>query len=115
MAVYEITAAQGLSLSFLADKALCLQAGPFHRSEDFLTASAVTAHSGIRALLPGADIDDFVFDPCGYSMNALRGPICSTIHVTPEQSCSYASFELSGPSLAGHHACDIVAKVCACF
>ena len=27
--------------------------------------------SGIAALVPGATIDDFAFDPCGYSMNAI--------------------------------------------
>lgn len=88
-----------------------LQAGTFYRTADFLNAAAVTAHSGISALLPGAQIDDFVFDPCGYSMNALRASTFSTIHVTPEDSCSYASFELSGPDLAGMHASDVVAKV----
>jgi hypothetical protein len=26
----------------------------------------------------------FVFDPCGYSINAIEGAAISTIHVTPE-------------------------------
>lgn len=36
---------------------------------------------------------DFVFKPCGYSLNALYKDGISTIHVTPEKECSYASFE----------------------
>ena len=59
----------------------------------------ITLTSGIRALLPGARIDDFAFEPCGYSMNGLEGPLASSIHVTPEDGWSYASFELSGPEL----------------
>ena len=43
-----------------------------------------------------ATVDDFVFDPCGYSMNGLEGSAFSTIHVTPQQDCSYASLELYG-------------------
>lgn len=58
--------------------------------------------SGINFLLNGlADpndyqhikIDEHIFDPFGYSMNALLGPYYYTIHVTPQDVCSYASFE----------------------
>ncbi|MBA0764853.1 hypothetical protein Gotri_014137, partial [Gossypium trilobum] len=41
-------------------------------------------------------ICDFVFDPCGYSMNGVDGDRYSTIHVTPEDGFSYASFEYVG-------------------
>jgi len=48
---------------------------------------------GVTELVPGQDTDEFNFTPCGYSMNGLRDDVYSTIHVTPEPHCSYASFE----------------------
>ena len=46
-----------------------------------------------------AEIDDYVFEPCGYSMNGVqRDGTFSTVHITPEDGFSYASFELCGHS-----------------
>eukprot|EP01062_Namystynia_karyoxenos_P058065 TRINITY_DN4942_c1_g1_i1.p1 TRINITY_DN4942_c1_g1~~TRINITY_DN4942_c1_g1_i1.p1 ORF type:complete len:421 (+),score=156.82 TRINITY_DN4942_c1_g1_i1:93-1265(+) len=56
----------------------------------------VTRMTAIDAILPGSEIDSFVFEPCGYSMNGLTQQECDsywTIHVTPEKQCSFASFE----------------------
>lgn len=55
--------------------------------------SDVTRASGIDTLLPGSLIDEFCFDPCGYSMNGLLYDAYWTIHITPESTFSYASFE----------------------
>ncbi|KAL1511781.1 hypothetical protein AB1Y20_005072 [Prymnesium parvum] len=60
-------------------------------------AQHMTAISGIGALLPGVTIDDWAFEPCGYSMNGLRGAFYYTIHITPEEGFSYASFETNDP------------------
>jgi S-adenosylmethionine decarboxylase len=73
----------------------------------------VDQHSGLASLFPEAEIDSFLFTPCGYSANALlkskdqssSGAEAGvgapgkyfTIHVTPEPVCSYASFETNIP------------------
>lgn len=67
----------------------------FFRSEHFVSAQHTSTSSGIQALLPKAQIDDYVFEPCGYSMNGMEGSGFSTIHITPEDGFSYASFEAS--------------------
>ncbi|BFZ54543.1 spermidine resistance protein [Savitreella phatthalungensis] len=54
---------------------------------------------GRRESAPGpATMDSFLFDPLGYSGNCVRGHHYATIHVTPEQECSYASFESNFPN-----------------
>jgi S-adenosylmethionine decarboxylase len=55
---------------------------------------------GMNALVEGAVVDDWAFEPCGYSMNALNGPYYYTVHVTPEHAFSYASFETNDPAFA---------------
>ena len=65
---------------------------------DFCTsADEATARSGIGGLLAedGSVAHAHLFEPCGYSMNgeAANGQAYWTIHITPEASCSYASFE----------------------
>ena len=50
--------------------------------------------TGIDKLFSNAKIFDYLFDPCGYSMNGLLPDgHYYTIHVTPEPEFSYASFE----------------------
>lgn len=44
-------------------------------------------------LMEGFELDDFVFEPCGYSVNGLRGEEYFTVHVTPQEESSYVSFE----------------------
>lgn len=57
------------------------------------TGKDMTAKAGIQHLCPGAVIDETCFHPCGYSMNAILHDAYSTIHITPQTECSYASFE----------------------
>jgi S-adenosylmethionine decarboxylase len=47
----------------------------------------------LEKILPGFQIDDHLFEPCGYSLNAIRNDDYFTIHVTPEEANSYVSFE----------------------
>jgi S-adenosylmethionine/arginine decarboxylase-like enzyme len=68
----------------------------FYRGENFVSAEQTTRDTGIVQLKPGAIIDDYVFEPCGYSMNGILHTGFITIHVTPEKGFSYASVEVSG-------------------
>lgn len=62
------------------------------------TAAEATEKSGIDKILPNVTIDDYLFDPCGYSMNGvLKGGEYMTIHITPEAEFSYVSFESNIP------------------
>ena len=38
-------------------------------------------------------IDQFSFEPKGYSLNAIKGECYFTLHITPEKLSSYVSFE----------------------
>ena len=49
--------------------------------------------SGIDAIIPGFTTTEHVFDPVGYSLNAVKGEEYYTFHVTPEETGSYVSFE----------------------
>ncbi|CAH8392005.1 unnamed protein product [Eruca vesicaria subsp. sativa] len=63
----------------------------------------MTRLSGIDTINANAFICDFAFDPCGYSMNGVDGERYSTIHVTPEDGFSYASFECGLSLYDGGH------------
>lgn len=79
------------------------------------SAAVMTESSGIRKILPDSAICDFDFEPCGYSMNAIEGPAVSTIHITPEDGFSYASFEAVGYDLKMIDLNQLVERVLACF
>ncbi|KAK7503290.1 hypothetical protein BaRGS_00005555 [Batillaria attramentaria] len=73
------------------------------------TGPEASQKSGIVDIIPGMKIDDFLFEPCGYSMNGLLPDGCYiTIHVTPEPHCSYVSFESNVPQESYH---DLIEKV----
>jgi S-adenosylmethionine decarboxylase len=64
---------------------------------------AVSERLGLEDLVPGFRIDDFSFQPSGYSLNGIREDMYWTLHVTPEANGSYVSFETnlrSGDDLA---------------
>lgn len=62
-----------------------------------ITANEVTVNSGIFDLIPGMQVDDYIFDGCGYSMNGLCGANYLTIHITPEPAFSFVSLETNVP------------------
>lgn len=66
----------------------------FYKSEH---SDDVANISGISSIIPNSKIDDHMFEPCGYSMNALKKRYYSTIHITPEPEFSYVSFETNLP------------------
>ncbi len=57
------------------------------------TRERIRGLTSLDHILPGFQIDDFLFQPCGYSANAINGEFYYTIHVTPEEHGSYVSFE----------------------
>ncbi|KAK4874133.1 hypothetical protein RN001_013493 [Aquatica leii] len=62
--------------------------------EECLNAAEATKKSGIDKIIPNMIVDDFLFEPCGYSMNGVSKNGCyMTIHITPEPEFSYVSFE----------------------
>jgi len=64
----------------------------FHHSEE--TAEQVIKRTGINEILLGSEhVDGHVFQPWGFSMNALKDDSYVTIHVTPEDGGSYVSYE----------------------
>ncbi|XP_020110472.1 S-adenosylmethionine decarboxylase proenzyme-like [Ananas comosus] len=79
------------------------------------SANEMTQISGISDIIPEMEICDFEFDPCGYSMNGIHGPALSTIHVTPEEGFSYASYEAMGFNPRSLVYRDIIRRVLHCF
>ncbi|XP_055836821.1 S-adenosylmethionine decarboxylase proenzyme isoform X1 [Episyrphus balteatus] len=75
-----------------------------------------TERAGIHKLIPGMVIDDYLFDPCGYSMNGIAKNISGnypqgcymTIHITPEPDFSYVSFE---SNVASSNYSDLISRV----
>ncbi|MGB5812531.1 MAG: hypothetical protein WBG86_18495 [Polyangiales bacterium] len=48
---------------------------------------------GLDSIVPGFATNEYVFEPAGYSLNALRDEEYYAVHVTPEEVGSYVSFE----------------------
>ena len=62
-------------------------------TQSILTTNDIRQRLRLSEYLEGWDIDDFVFEPCGYSMNAIKGTRYCTIHLTPQHGYSYVSLE----------------------
>ncbi|MEM9190665.1 MAG: adenosylmethionine decarboxylase [Myxococcota bacterium] len=57
----------------------------------------ITEALGLREILDAPLVDEFAFEPTGYSMNAISGRTYFTVHVTPEAVGSYVSVETNLP------------------
>ncbi|XP_011402818.1 PREDICTED: S-adenosylmethionine decarboxylase proenzyme-like [Amphimedon queenslandica] len=58
------------------------------------SAEDLNKSTGLNDLIPGATIDSYIFEPCGFSLNAIvKEDMYFTIHVTPQEECAYVSFE----------------------
>jgi S-adenosylmethionine decarboxylase len=57
------------------------------------SGASIAVSLGIDAILPGFTTSEYVFNPAGYSLNAVKGEEYYALHVTPEATGSYVSFE----------------------
>jgi S-adenosylmethionine decarboxylase len=73
--------------------------GLFTKEKGVLEDGKLQITQSLYNLYDNITIDDFMFDPCGYSCNGYthKGSNYFTVHVTPEDHCSYASFESNIP------------------
>lgn len=69
----------------------------FFQQPAYACAKDVTRLTGIGDLFHNAETDEVMFDPCGFSINGLLADGMFTVHVTPQEECSYASFETNIP------------------
>ena len=58
-----------------------------------LTCDEIRSFLQLDRLLSGFILDDFVFKPFGYSINAIKGTQYFTIHITPQANSSYVSIQ----------------------
>ncbi|KMZ64620.1 Adenosylmethionine decarboxylase [Zostera marina] len=79
------------------------------------SSKEMTKLSGISKIIPEMEICDFEFEPCGYSMNALNDGAFSTIHVSPENGSSYASYEVMGFDPLKQDPTALIKRVLRCF
>ncbi|KAK1276325.1 S-adenosylmethionine decarboxylase proenzyme [Acorus gramineus] len=90
-------------------------ASVFFKKDDGHNAKQMTKLSGISDILPEMEICDFEFDPCGYSMNGIHAQVLSTVHVTPEDGFSYASYEVMGFNPGAVEYKALIERVLRCF
>jgi len=83
-------ASKEVTLELMMHKLDRMAASQFYRKEGLGDRDKFP---GVMELVEEQQTDEFNFTPCGYSMNGLADSVYSTIHVTPEPQCSYASFE----------------------
>ncbi|XP_042503666.1 S-adenosylmethionine decarboxylase proenzyme-like [Macadamia integrifolia] len=91
------------------------RAAVFYKKSEDDSAKKMTKLAGIADIMPTHELCDFDFEPCGYSMNAIDGGAFSTIHVTPEDGFSYASYEAMGFDPGSVEFEPLIQRVLRCF
>lgn len=91
--VDSISSLDGITLNMMMFDLDLEVAKIFYKKNGCETGNEMTIAAGIHHIVPGSAIDSCAFTPCGYSMNSILHDSYSTIHVTPEPQCSYASYE----------------------
>ncbi len=66
-----------------------------HLTREGLDVAEIREYFQFDKWLQGFELDDFAFEPFGYSLNAIKDDDYLTIHVTPQAHSSYVSFESS--------------------
>lgn len=87
-------------------------AAPFMQPQ--IGKPALYAQTGVDRIFNDFAIDDFIFDPMGYSLNGIHGREYYSFHITPQSECSYASFETNREFAEGELDA-VLAKVLAIF
>ena len=67
--------------------------------------------TGIDKIFQGFKVDDFFFDPQGYSLNAIKDDDYYTIHVTPQKTGAYVSFETNASLKTQDEITEVAKKV----
>lgn len=75
--------------------------------------AAIHEKTQVHKILDGFEVDDFVFEPFGYSLNAIKDDSYYTIHITPQDSGPYVSFETNINTDCDYK--DVIQKVLSAF
>lgn len=104
---------EGVTVEILMKELDKTKSAVFFKSE---RTESMTRLSGIDKIFPESTICDYEFTGCGYSMNGIQGDSVYTIHVTPEDEFSFASFETYRCKFKGKDDFNhVVKKVLDCF
>jgi S-adenosylmethionine decarboxylase len=69
------------------------EVGRLFGPEQGCDTASIRRHTAVDRVIPGFAVDDHLFQPVGYSLNAIDEDQYWAVHVTPERVSSYASFE----------------------
>jgi len=86
----------------------------FYKTEN-VTGETTLTQSGISELIPEkTEIDCLMFNPFGFSLNGILNSYYYTMHITPQEECSYVSYE-TNRDVKGYDALKLSHKVVETF